>query len=170
MLEIPGFDIRYSTMEDLASLNAWFSEPDSCDDYPFGYAEKDEALKNWIGFSKFKASLTADIEGKPCAIGTLFLMPYKKVAHHCSFYLIVDPAHRRKGIGTSMVRNLLHLAKNRFRLESVHVEIYEPSALLPILEKLQFEVFARQENFVRMEGCTRTRILLEHFFDLRISS
>jgi len=160
MSEIPGFDIRFSELEDLSALQSWFSTPESCDAYPFGFEEREDALKNWIGFSKFKASLTGTMEGVPCAIGTLFLMPYRKVAHHCSFYLMVDPAHRNKGIGTSMVRNLLHLAKTRFRLESVHVEVYEPSLLLPILKKQGFEQFARQENFAD----SHARILLEHFF------
>ncbi|HSX11453.1 MAG TPA: GNAT family N-acetyltransferase [Chlamydiales bacterium] len=164
MIPIPNFDIRYTTVGDLPYLQEWFQEPSVCDAYPFGLAEKEEALKNWIGFSKYKASLTGTIDDVPCAIGTLFLMPYRKVAHHCSFYLIVDPKHRRKGIGTSMVRNLLHLAKDLFRLESVHVEVFEPSALLPILQKLHFEPFARQENFIRIDGCGRARLLLEHFF------
>jgi putative acetyltransferase len=164
MIEIPDYDIRFSEMEDQAYLDQWFLDPAVCDDFPFGFEERVDALKNWIGFSRFKSSLTGTINNVPCAIGTLFLMPYKKVAHHCSFYLIVDPAHRRKGIGTSMVRNLLHLAKSRFRLESVHIEIYEPSKLLPILEKLQFEMFARQEAYMKIEGCARARILLEHFF------
>lgn len=162
MIPLEGFDIRYSALEDLAYLQEWFKDPAACDDYPFNVTEKDEALKNWIGFAKYKASLTGTLHGVPCAIGTLFLMPYKKVAHHCSFYLMVDPAHRRKGIGTSMLRNLLNLAKTRFRLESVHVEIYEPSALLPILLKLGFELFVRQENFVKTDGQGRARLLLEH--------
>ncbi len=164
MIEIPGYDIRFSTLEDGDYLAQWLSTPESCDPFPFGFLEKEEALKNWIGFSKFKASLTGAINDQPIAIGTLFLMPYRKVAHHCSFYLLVDPAHRRKGIGTSMLRNLLNLAKQKFRLESVHVEIYEPSLLLPILEKNNFEPFARQDNFVKIDGCSRTRVLLEHFF------
>lgn len=164
MIPIPDFDIRYTTMEDLPYLQEWFQDPAACDDYPFNATEKEDSLKNWIGFSKFKASLTGTIENVPVAIGTLFLMPYRKVAHHCSFYLMVDPKHRRKGIGTSMLRNLLHLAQNRFKLESVHVEIYEPSALLPILLKLGFEQSVRQENFVRIDGCPRARLLLEHFF------
>jgi putative acetyltransferase len=163
MIPIPDFDIRFSELTDLSFLQSCFSDPVACDDFPFGFEEREEALKNWIGFSKFKASLTGVIGDVPCAVGTLFLMPYRKVAHHCSFYLIVDPQHRRKGIGTSMVRNLLHLAKTRFRLESVHVEVYEPSALLPILKKLGFEQVAKQDDFVKIDGCTRPRILLEHF-------
>jgi putative acetyltransferase len=164
VIPIPNFDIRYSVPEDLTPLQKWFDMPNACDDYPFGEPEKADALKNWIGFSKYKASLTGIIGDEPCAIGTLFLMPYRKVAHHCSFYIMVDPKHRRKGIGTSIVKNLLHLAKTRFRFESVHVEIYEPSHLLSILTKLGFVQFVRQENFVKIQGHSRARLLLEHFF------
>ena len=164
MMEIPGYDIRFTEEGDLSHLNDWFSFPDACDDFPFSLDEKDESLKNWIGFAKYKASLTGLMNGVPCAIGTLFLMPYRKVAHHCSFYIMVDPAHRRKGIASSMIKNLLHLAKTRFRLESIHVEIYQPSALLSVVEKLNFKTFARQDNFMKIGDCSRPRILLEHFF------
>lgn len=164
-METPDdYDIRYSELSDLEPLTEWFSEPSACDPFPFTSDEKEEALKNWIGFSRFKASLTGVIGGKPCAVGTLFLMPYRKVAHHCSFYLMVDPAHRRKGVGTSLVRNLLHLAKTRFRLESVHVEIFEPSLLLPILQKLEFKLLATQEDYICIDGAFQPRLLLEHFF------
>jgi len=164
MAEISGFDIRFTTPEDLSYLREWFSDDALCNDYPFSLSEKEEALKNWIGFSKFKASLTGTMNDVPCAIGTLFLMPYRKVAHHASFYLIVDPKERNKGIGASMVRNLLHLAKTRFKLESLHVEVYDTSKLVPILEKLNFELFAKQDNFVKIDGEGHARLLYEHFF------
>lgn len=163
-MEIVDYDIRFSELSDLSYLKEWFSLPHACDAYPFAPEEMEEALKNWIGFSKYRASLTGIVKEEPCAIGTLFLMPYRKVAHHCSFYLIVAPSQRKKGIGTSMVRNLLHLAKTRFRLESVHVEVFEPSALFPILEKLNFHPFAKQENFMKLDGLRCPRLLLEHFF------
>ncbi len=162
MIPIPGYDIRFSTLEDLSYLQEWFREDGVCDDFPFGPKEKEDALKNWIGFSKYKASLTGLIDEIPCAIGTLFLMPYRKVAHHCSFYLIVDPKHRKKGIGTSMIRNLLNLAKTRFKLEVVHVEIYEPSPLLPLLKKIGFQEIVRQENFVKIGGVPRDRLIWEY--------
>ncbi|MBI3900996.1 MAG: GNAT family N-acetyltransferase [Chlamydiia bacterium] len=165
MTFLTDFDIRFSEESDLSFLERCFSEEGACDEFPFNEEEKGLALKNWIGFSKFKASLTGVWKGgEPCAVGTLFLMPYRKVAHHASFYLIVAPEARRKGIGTSLVKNLLHLGKTRFRLESVHVELYEPSHLLPILEKFHFTPFARQENFVHQNGVQRARILLEYFF------
>ena len=164
MTFLADFDIRFSEEDDLSFLQKWFSYPGACDDFPFGEEEEERALKNWIGFAKFKASLTGTIKGTPCAIGTLFLMSYKKIAHHCTFYLIVDPEQRRQGIGTAMVRNLLNLAKTRFRLESVEAEVYEPSPLLPILEKLNFQKLFVQENFVHINGCQKARIVLECFF------
>lgn len=159
------YDIRYSMVEDLAAMEFWLADPEERKPFPFETDdEMKEALKNWIGFAKFKASLTGVVDNKPCAVGTLFLMPYRKVAHHCSFYLIVDPLLRRRGIGTSMVRNLLHLAKTRFRLESVHAELFEPCALHSILKKLEFEEFARQKDFIKIDSKGHARILLEHFF------
>jgi len=156
-----NFDIRFSVEEDLKFLQQWFADPKACDDFPFGIEEKEEALKNWIGFAKYKACLTGLIDQTPCTIGSLFLMPYKKVAHHCSFYLMVDPQQRRAGIGTSMVRNLQHLAKTRFRLENIHVELFDKGHLLPLLLKEGFKQFVRQENFAKIDGLSRARILLE---------
>ncbi len=158
------FDIRFSEESDQSFLLEWLNTSAACDPFPFGFAERDDPIKNWIGFSKYKASLTGLLGETPCAIGTLFLMPYRKVAHHCSFYLIVAPEHRRKGIGTSMVRNLAHLAKTRFHLESMHAELFEPSPLRPILDKLEFKPFARQEEYVKFNGHPHSRILMEHFF------
>lgn len=163
MLPIPDYDIRFSELSDLDEMQKWFGGASSCDHFPFGFEERDDALKNWIGFSRFKASLTGMIGEEIVAVGTLFLMPYRKVAHHCSFYLIVAPAHRKKGIGTSMVRNLIHLGKTRFKLESIHVELYDPSPISSIVRKLGFEEFARQDNFVKINGQSHPRILLEHF-------
>lgn len=164
MIPLEGFDIRYSTEEDLPFLETCFEEANVCDYFPFSEREKKDALKNWIGFAKYKAGLVGLINDKPCAIGTLLLMPYRKVAHHGSFYLIVDPKHRKKGIGESMVKNLLHLARTRFRLESVHVELYEPSPIRSLLLKMGFQQFVRQENFVKLQGQPRARLLLEYRF------
>jgi putative acetyltransferase len=160
-----NFDIRYSTLDDLPILQKWFADPSERAPFPFETdSETEEVLKNWIGFARFKAALTGILGDVPCAMGTLLLMPYRKVAHLGSFYLIVDPKHRRQGIGTSMVRNLLHLAKTRFSLESIYVDVYEPNPILRILEKNRFDLFARQENFVKINGRGHARISMEHFF------
>lgn len=154
-------DIRYSEEKDLPFLEAWFQDLKALDDFPFGPEEKGAALKNWMGFAKYRASLTATLGGAPVAIATLFLMPYKKVAHHASFYIIVDPSKRRQGVGASLLKNIVHLAKARFRLESVYAEVFSNSLLPPLLESQGFSLVFRQEGFVKIQGKEEAREVWE---------
>jgi putative acetyltransferase len=166
MVAIPGFDIRFSTMEDGVWLEKWLLTPGMLHWFPMSAGKEiGENVQNWIGFSRFNASLTALIDETPCAIGTLFLMPYRKVAHECLFKLIVDPKWQRKGIGRSLMRNLMHLAKNRFMLEFMQTDLVEGNPLEHLLQELQFYSVVKQENFFKEEGRYFGRILMER--DLR---
>lgn len=121
--------------------------------------------KNWIGFSRFGASLTALYKEKPVGIATLFLMPYRKLIHHALMYFIVSPSETGHGFGTSLARNITHLGKVYFRFEKVHVEVYEGCPAIPLLKKGGYEEVVRQERFVKEgEGRYLARILLEHDF------
>jgi len=162
-MDIPGFDIRYTTLTDTPYLINWLKTEGMLHWFPMSTEkEMQDAAACWIGFSRFSSSLTATIDGTPCGIGTLFLMPYRKVSHHCLFKMIVDPAHQGKGIGSSLLKNLKHLAKNYFNLELMHIEIYEGNRILFLLKKFDFHEFARQERYVKEEGGSYlARILLE---------
>jgi RimJ/RimL family protein N-acetyltransferase len=161
-MSLPDFDIRYTYITDSIYLRKWLSSQKDLHWFPFSEGkEVEEAVASWMAFSRYGASLTATIDKTPCAMGTLFLMPYQKVRHQCIFKLIVDPPHRRRGIGTSLVKNLKHLAKTYFHLELIHIEVFEGNPLIPILHHCGFTEFARQERFVKEEGRYLTRILLE---------
>jgi RimJ/RimL family protein N-acetyltransferase len=164
-MDIEKVDIRYSKLEDEKDLIHWLQDPENNKWFPFS-EEKEikESVKNWIGYSKYKASLTATINDKPIAVGTLFLMPYRKVSHLCMFYLIVDKDFRRKKIGTSMLKNLLNLAKSYFYLESVYIEIFEGCDMLYLLKKFDFKEIAYQRYYVKNNDKFSARILLEHRF------
>ena len=162
MVDIPGYDIRYTYITDTVYLKKWLALPGMLHWFPMSEdKEVEDAVQCWMGFCRYSASLTATIDRVPCAMGTLFLMPYRKVAHHCIFKVIVDPQHQRKGIGTSLVKNLKHLAKNYFRLELIHIEVFEGNPLIPILHKCDFKEFARQERYVKEDGKYFARVLLE---------
>ena len=157
-------DFRYTQLTDAPYLSEWVSQEGNLHWFPFVPGkEMDDALACWIGFSKYSCSLTATIDGVPCGIGTLFLMPYRKVAHHCLFKLIVDKKYRNQGIGTSIVKNLKNLAKNYFRQELMHIEVFEGNPLISILLKQGFKEFARQERFIKENGKYYGRVLLECF-------
>ena len=114
----PEYDIRYTTLDDMASLVNMFKIEGMLHWYPPSDPQELESfVRVWMGFCRYNACLTASYKKQPIAHGTLFLMPYRKVAHHCMFHLIVDPEHARRGVGTSLVKNLRHQAKTQFRQE-----------------------------------------------------
>ena len=91
-------------------------------------------------------------------------MPYRKVAHLSLFYIIVDKEYRRKGIGTSLIKNLKNLAQKYFRLEGIHGEIYAGSPIIPLLEKENFTPIFTQEKFVKIGEKYLSRTVYEHIF------
>ncbi|MGE5196857.1 MAG: GNAT family N-acetyltransferase [Anaerolineae bacterium] len=162
MDDLPGYDIRYTIMGDEPYLRSWLLSEGMLHWFPMSTEkEVDDAVQCWIGFCRYSASLTAIIDGAPCGIGTLFLMPYRKVAHHCLFKVIVDPHYQHRGIGSSLIKNLKHLAKSYFRLELMHIEVFEGNPILKLLQNADFKEFARQERYVKEAGRYFTRILLE---------
>jgi putative acetyltransferase len=164
MQEPEGFDVRYTKEEDYPFLLSWLKDQENLQWFPMSEEHLDLYAKNWVGFYKYRSSLTATIHDIPVGMVTLFLMPYQKVAHHASFYLIVDRKHLHKGVGSSLLKNVKNLAFKYFRLESIHVEVYENSPLIPLLMKGDFQHFATQPHFVKEKNEYRSRLLFEHAF------
>ena len=161
-LTIPSFDIRYTTLQDAPHLLDWLRSSGMLHYFPVSEGkELENAVQCWIGFCRWNASLTATIEGEPCAIGTLFLMPYRKVAHHCLIKIIVDPRRQRQGIGLALLNNLKHLAKTYFRLEMLHTEIFDNPAMEGLLKKAHFYEFLRQGHYVKVGDRYLTRVLFQ---------
>lgn len=162
MTDIPHFDIRYTYATDLSFLREWMETPGMLKWFPMQTEkEVEDALQCWIGFCRWSSSLTATVNQVPCGIGTLFLMPYKKVAHQCLFKIIVDPKWQKKGIGEALIRNLKHLAKNYFRLEMIATEVFDDNPLIHLLLKNGFTEIFRQEKYVKDGDQYKARVFLE---------
>jgi GNAT superfamily N-acetyltransferase len=160
--ESEEFDIRYTHVSDTSYVREWLEDPATQHWFPVSTdKEIEDAALCWVGFCRYNASLTATLNGTPVAIGTLFLMPYRKVAHHCLFKLLVAPAHRRKGIGRSLLKNLKHLAKTKFRLEFMNIEIFEGNPCERLLLDAGFHEYGRQSHFVKEGNRYLGRILYE---------
>jgi len=161
------YHIRYSQQDDLPPLKEWLSHKEVQRWYPISM-EKDREImaKNWIGFSRYAAGLTAVYKGEPVGIATLFLMPYRKLIHHCLFYFIVNPQYVGGGVGTSLIRNITHLGKNYFHLEKLHIEVYEGCPGISLLIKEGYHEVFRQEHFIKeSDGTYLARIVYETLFN-----
>lgn len=162
LVDEPDFDVRYTEAADGASMRRWLLDPKVAREFPLsGEQELEAFLPNWLGFYRFKCSLTATYKDSVIGVGTLLLMPYKKLVHHCLSYLVVDPAYQRQGVGTALMRNLKHLAKDYFKFESVYSEYYDGSPIEGLLKKQGFEEVLRQEKFVKDKDGYRARVLME---------
>ena len=145
-----GLDIRYTFVTDGSYLRQWLYQPDVLKWFPVSTEKEiDDAIQCWMGYCRYSCSLTATINNVPCGIGTLFLMPYRKVAHQAVFKVVVDPKWQKKGIGESLIRNLKHLAKNYFRLDLIGIEMFEGNPILSLLKKQGFQEIYRQENYLK---------------------
>ena len=157
-----AYDIRYSDIADGESIKKWLSDKETSPWYPPETESDIEVfIRNWIGFSKYKASLTATYKGEPAGVATIYLMPYIKVAHVCMVYFVVDPLLRRRGVGVSLLRNIKNLAKSRFKLESMHCEVFDGAPCMSVLEKCGFKAIIRQEEFVTFPTGPVARIIYE---------
>ena len=164
-MDLEKVEMRYSSIDDEKFLKKCLEDKQNLKWFPFSTEQEvAQSIKNWIGYSKFYASLTATIDKKPVAVATLFLMPYKKVSHHCMFYLLVDSEYQNKGLESMMIKNIKNLAKSYFYLESITVEIFEGCPMYKIFLENGFETYAKQKYFIEDEGRFSSRILLECFF------
>ena len=162
MRHIPNFDIRYSEAKDFSYVNEWIYQPQILQWFPMSTdKEVQDALACWMGFCRHKSSLTATINGVPCGVVTLFLMPYRKVCHHCIFKIVVDPKYHHQGIGSSLIKNAKHLAKEYFRLERLQIEVIEGNHLIDLLKKQNFVEIVSQAKYFKEGDTYKGRVLLE---------
>jgi RimJ/RimL family protein N-acetyltransferase len=162
MSETPDVVVRYTEMEDAPYLREWLSEPGILRWFPMcDPPEVEDAIRHWIGFSRYKCCLTAVVNGVPCGLTTLYLMPYRKVAHQCLFSIIVAKEHRGKGIGTLLLNNLIHLAKDNFRLEVLYLEVYEGNPAISLYRKFGFKEVGFQQYFIKEDGKYLGKTIME---------
>lgn len=147
---IPGYDIRYTEPSDVQYLKKWFLDPTVGRWFPMAdEVEYEDAAARWVGFCRYKCSLTAVINGEPVGLATLYLQPYKKISHQCEFGIIVGGEHRGKGIGSSLIRNLIHLAKSTFGIELLHLQVYQGNPAVRLYERFGFKQFGFQSHWIK---------------------
>lgn len=158
-----GFDMRYTELSDAPFLKEWLTDPSVATWFPMDDPiEIDDAVSRWIGFYRYRCSLTATVNGVPCGIATLYLQPYRKLAHQCEFGIIVSPQYRNHGIGSDLIKNLTHLAKNVFRIELLHLQVYAKNPAMNLYKRHGFVEFGNQTKWIKeRDGTYVGRIFME---------
>lgn len=158
-------EIRYTDLSDGRYLKQWLMEPSIGRWFPVtDEVEIDDAVQRWVGFSRYKCSLTAVKNGEPCGLATLYLQPYRKLAHQCEFGIIVGHGYRGQGIGTELLKNLIHLAKTQFRIELLHLQVYSENPAVNLYKRMGFVEFGNQARWIKEADGTYTgRMFMEKY-------
>jgi putative acetyltransferase len=152
---IPGLEMRYTQFEDSKYLKEWLSDPSVVRAFPMGDdTEIDDAVIRWVSFARYQCSLTATLDGEPCGLATLYLQPYRKLAHQCEFGIIVGNHYREMGIGTALLNSLMHLAKSRFNIELLHLQVYAENPAIHLYKRAGFEIFGAQTHWIKEPPAT----------------
>lgn len=161
---LAGVDIRYTETADGPYLKQWLMDPDTLRWFPmYDEAEINDAVYRWIIFAKYKCSLTILKDGVPCGIATLYLQPYRKLAHQCEFGIIVGQEYRNQGIGSYLLNNIIHLAKEQFKIELIHLQVYAENPAIHLYQRFGFQEFGRQKQWIKEGDHLAGRIFMERF-------
>jgi RimJ/RimL family protein N-acetyltransferase len=161
---IPGLEIRYTELGDGKYLKEWLQEPGILRWFPMAdEVEIDDAVVRWIAFSRYKCSLTVLKDGVPCGLATLYLQPYRKLAHQCEFGIIIGKGYRDMGIGSYLMSSLMHLAKEKFRIELLHLQVYAENPAINFYKRFGFKEFGRQNEWIKESDRYVGRVFMERF-------
>lgn len=159
-----GVQVRYTEPGDSKYLKEWLSEPGVQSWFPmYDEIEVDDAVLRWIAFYRYKCSLTVTKDGVPCGIATLYLQPYRKLAHQCEFGIIVGENYRNLGIGTYLLNSLMQLAKQKFKIELLHLQVYADNPAIHLYRRFGFKEFGRQECWIKENDRYVARMFMERF-------
>lgn len=160
----PGVEVRYTEPEDAPYLKSWLMDPSVRLWFPMiDEVEIDDAVMRWIAFYRFKCSLTITKDKIPCGIATLYLQPYRKLAHQCEFGIIVGTQYRNQGIGSYLMSSIMHLAKEKFNIELLHLQFYAENPAVNLYKRFGFTEFGRQSGWIKDEGRSVGRIFMERY-------
>ena len=154
--------IRHAEEGDEKYLTEWLSQGEVLRWFPLANArEIEDAVQIWMSYRKHRSVLTALWNDIPCGSANLYIQPYKKLAHQCLFAILVAESFRGKGVGTILLESLMELAQREFRIELLHLEVYEGNPAIRLYKKLGFEEYGAHAHFIKEEGKYLSKILMQ---------
>lgn len=155
-------EVRYTDPKDAPYLKQWLLDPEVRGSFPMiGEMEVDDAVIRWISFCRHQCSLTILKNGIPCGMATLYLQPYRRLAHQCEFGIIVGSGFRGTGIGSYLMSCLLHLAKVKFKIKVIHLQVCADNPAIHFYKRFGFKSFGMQESWMRDENGDTGRLFME---------
>jgi len=163
MVQVDKIKIRFAEAKDAKYLAKWLDDPEILKWFPMcNQIEIDDAVKIWMSYCKYRAVIIAEWDGIPCGIANFYLQSFKKLSHQSLFAIIVAKEYRYKGVGTALINELFKLAKESFKLEVLHLEVYEGNPAEALYDRLGFKKYGIHKKFLKdLDGTYYDKILMQ---------
>lgn len=162
--EVPGVELRFTTMEDGNHLAKWLSDPFTMMFFPMSSPqEAEDSAQRWISFCRYNCSLTAVKDGEVIGLSTLYLQPYRKLIHQSEMGIIVRRGFRSSGIGSLLLSSIMNLAKEKHGIELLHLQVTAHNPAIRLYKRFGFREFGRQTHWIKNQGAYTGRVFMERF-------
>ncbi len=145
-----GLKFRFAKKEDRNKWLEWFSEKEILKWFPLKRkVEIEDAVRILESYIPQDAVLSVEMDGELCGVACIYLQSFKKLSHQALFVILIDQKFRGKKIGTALLKEVFKLAKEKHKLEMLHLEVYEGNRAISLYEKTGFKRFGYQRNFLK---------------------
>lgn len=164
MSENKRLTVRPSTEEDTPFLKEWLNDEKILRFFPMTSEprEFEDSIRVWMSYTKLGACLTALYEGEPVGMSCIYVHTYEKLKHQSLFAIVVKESMRGKGVGAFLLNETLKLAKEKFQIELLHLEVYEGNPAIHLYERAGFKRYGEEKHFIKeKEGGYRAKIVMQ---------
>lgn len=154
---------RITKKSDGPYLKQWLLEPGVIKWFPMvNEREIDDSVRIWLTYDKGGSAITVECQGEPAGMAVLYINPFEKLKHQCLFAIIVGGKFRGKGIGTQLLDYIFALAKDKYGIQLIHLEVYEQNPAISLYKRSGFVEYGRHERFLKENPKTyRAKILMQ---------
>ncbi len=157
-----SLNIRLAEESDYENIKKWLMEPDVLCWFPMqSEKEVEDAARIWVYYSKIQSCFIAEMDGKACGSVLLNITTFLKIKHQCLISIIVSQNYRNQGIGGKLLAFIEKVAKEKFHIELLHLEVYENNPAARLYERAGYQFYGQHLNFLKDENGYRSKILMQ---------
>jgi putative acetyltransferase len=156
------FTIRKSTVDDAKYIKEWLMQPGVLQWFPMSdEKEIDDSAKVWVSYSALESCFIAEINGEAVGSVLLNISQFEKIKHQCLISIIVSEKYRGQGIGRKLLEYIERVAKEKFHIQLLHLEVYENNPARRLYERVGYEVYGAHPKFIKEQNGYKSKILMQ---------
>jgi putative acetyltransferase len=154
--------IRFSTQEDAIYLQKWLLDPSTLRWFPMNDSrEIEDAAKVWVSYGSKESAFTAQLNGEVVGMAVIYIPLYEKLKNQCLFAIIVAPHCRGLGIGSQLIEHLQKVAREKFHIKVLHLEVYDGNPAQKLYQRMGFIQYGIHPKFIKESGRFIAKVLMQ---------